>query len=51
MQELLAYAAETQHDKIVLGSALAVALIMMGCEEGADTVVEQMTRHKHPLIR
>ncbi|GFZ01884.1 26S proteasome regulatory complex, non-ATPase subcomplex, Rpn2/Psmd1 subunit [Actinidia rufa] len=42
--EMLAYAHETQHEKIVGGLALVIALTVYGREEEADTLIEQMAR-------
>eukprot|EP00195_Chlamydomonas_chlamydogama_P008069 CAMPEP_0202901100 /NCGR_PEP_ID=MMETSP1392-20130828/13237_1 /ASSEMBLY_ACC=CAM_ASM_000868 /TAXON_ID=225041 /ORGANISM="Chlamydomonas chlamydogama, Strain SAG 11-48b" /LENGTH=1014 /DNA_ID=CAMNT_0049587599 /DNA_START=141 /DNA_END=3185 /DNA_ORIENTATION=+ len=50
-QEMLAYAHDTQHEKIIRGVALGLALIMYGREEGAETLIEQMTRDQDPIIR
>lgn len=49
--ELLAYAHDTQHEKIIRGLAIGLALIMYGREEGAETLIEQMTRDQDPLLR
>lgn len=45
IEEMLAYAHETQHEKIIRGVALGMALIMYGREESADTLIEQLTRY------
>ncbi len=42
---------QTQHEKIIRGCAIGLALIMYGREEGAETLIEQMTRDQDPLIR
>ncbi|XP_039055605.1 26S proteasome non-ATPase regulatory subunit 1 homolog A-like [Hibiscus syriacus] len=49
--EMLAYAHETQHEKIIRGLALGIALTVYGSEEEADTLIEQMTRHQDPILR
>ncbi|KAG1657731.1 hypothetical protein FOA52_011993 [Chlamydomonas sp. UWO 241] len=49
--EMLAYAHDTQHEKIIRGIAMGLSLVMYGREEGADTLVEQMTRDLDPIIR
>ena len=49
--ELLAYAHDTQHEKIIRGISIGLALIMYSQEEGADTLIEQMTRDLDPIIR
>ncbi|CAI9117777.1 OLC1v1019260C2 [Oldenlandia corymbosa var. corymbosa] len=49
--EMLAYAHETQHEKIIRGLALGIALTVYGREEEADTLIEQMTRDQDPIVR
>lgn len=49
--EMLAYAHDTQHEKIIRGLALGIALIVYGREEEADTLIEQMTRDQDPILR
>ncbi|KZV30653.1 26S proteasome non-ATPase regulatory subunit 1A [Dorcoceras hygrometricum] len=49
--ELLAYAHETQHEKIIRGLSLGIALTVYGREEEADTLIEQMTRDQDPILR
>ncbi|KAE8717553.1 26S proteasome non-ATPase regulatory subunit 1-like protein B [Hibiscus syriacus] len=49
--EMLAYAHETQHEKIIRGLALGIALTVYGMEEEADTLIEQMTRDQDPILR
>ncbi|KAI3865964.1 hypothetical protein MKX03_036823 [Papaver bracteatum] len=49
--EMLAYARETQHEKIIRGLALGIALTVYGREEEADTLIEQMTRDQDPILR
>ncbi|KAK4742959.1 hypothetical protein SAY87_000960 [Trapa incisa] len=49
--EMLAYAHETQHEKIIRGLALGIALMVYGREEEADTLIEQMTRDQDPIVR
>lgn len=49
--ELLAYAHETKHEKIIRGVSLGVALISFGQENDADVIIEQMVRDKDPIIR
>ncbi|XP_065862842.1 26S proteasome non-ATPase regulatory subunit 1 homolog A [Euphorbia lathyris] len=50
-QEMLTYAHETQHEKIIRGLALGIALTVYGREEEADTLIEQMTRDQDPILR
>ncbi|GLI59879.1 hypothetical protein VaNZ11_001794 [Volvox africanus] len=49
--EALAYAHDTQHEKIIRGVALGLALMQYGREEAAEGLVEQMTRDADPIIR
>ena len=49
--EMLAYAHDTQHEKIIRGLALGIALVVYGREEEADTLIEQMTRDQDPILR
>ncbi len=49
--EMLSYAHDTQHEKIMRGLALGLALVMYGREEGATGLIEQMTRDQDPIIR
>ena len=37
--------------QIIRGVALGLALIMYGREEGADTLIEQMTLDQDPILR
>lgn len=50
-QEMLAYAHDTAHEKIIRGLALGLALTAYGREEGADALVEQMARDQDPILR
>ncbi|MQL74860.1 hypothetical protein Taro_007243 [Colocasia esculenta] len=49
--EMLAYAHETRHEKIIRGLSLGIALTVYGREEEADTLIEQMTRDQDPILR
>jgi 26S proteasome regulatory subunit N2 len=51
IDEMLQYAHETQHEKIIRGLALGLALIAYGREEEADSLIEQLTRDKDPILR
>mmetsp|Transcript_5894 Transcript_5894/g.16828 ORF Transcript_5894/g.16828 Transcript_5894/m.16828 type:complete len:1074 (-) Transcript_5894:415-3636(-) len=50
-EEMLAYAHDTQHEKIIRGLSMGLALTMYAREEGAETLIEQMTRDQDPIIR
>eukprot|EP00929_Paragymnodinium_shiwhaense_P095737 TRINITY_DN5700_c0_g1_i1.p1 TRINITY_DN5700_c0_g1~~TRINITY_DN5700_c0_g1_i1.p1 ORF type:complete len:1089 (+),score=365.49 TRINITY_DN5700_c0_g1_i1:107-3373(+) len=49
--ELLAYAHDTQHEKIIRACSLALALIMFRQEEQADSLIQQMLLDKDPILR
>ncbi|KAI9983838.1 hypothetical protein PInf_007915 [Phytophthora infestans] len=51
VKDLLAYAHDTKHEKIIRGCVMGIALTMYEREEQADTLIEQLTRDKDPLIR
>ncbi|KAJ3111018.1 proteasome regulatory particle base subunit [Phlyctochytrium bullatum] len=51
IEEMLQYAHETQHEKIIRGIAIGIALIMYGKEEGADSLIEQLCTDKDPILR
>ncbi len=51
LDEMLQYAHETQHEKIIRGLAVGMALIMYGREEEADTLIEQLCTDKDPILR
>lgn len=46
IDEMLQYAHETQHEKIIRGLAVGMSLIMYGKEEEADTLIEQLCTDK-----
>ena len=51
IQDLITYAHDTQHEKIIRAIAVSLALIMYGAEEQADTLIEQLSREKDPILR
>ncbi|CAI5744626.1 unnamed protein product [Peronospora destructor] len=51
VKDLLAYAHDTKHEKIIRGCVMGIALMMYEHEEQADALIEQLTRDKDPLIR
>lgn len=51
VEELLKYAHETQHEKIIRAIALTLALMMYSKEEEADTLIAQLITDKDPLLR
>jgi 26S proteasome regulatory subunit N2 len=42
LDEMLQYAHETQHEKIIRGLAMGMAFLMYGKEEEADGLVEKL---------
>ncbi|CAG8444505.1 8265_t:CDS:10 [Diversispora eburnea] len=51
IDEMLQYAHETQHEKIIRGLAIGISLIMYGKEEAADVLVDQLASDKDPILR
>ncbi|ETV82919.1 hypothetical protein H257_04690 [Aphanomyces astaci] len=51
VKELLSYAHDTKHEKIIRGAVMGLALMAYGREELADGVIEQLIRDKDPIIR
>jgi len=49
--EMLQYAQETQHEKIIRGLAIGIALIMYGAEDDADDLIERLASDKDPILR
>lgn len=42
LDEMLQYAHETQHEKIIRGLAVGIAFLMFGKEEEADVLIEKL---------
>ncbi|CAO1636284.1 unnamed protein product [Parajaminaea phylloscopi] len=51
VDEMLQYAHETQHEKIVRGLAVGLALLFYGKEEKADSMIETLLGEKDPILR
>ena len=49
--ELKTYARETQHEKIIRGIVMGLALINYGQEENADTVIDELRSDRDPILR
>ena len=49
--ELKNYARETQHEKIIRGIAMGLALMNFGQEENADALIEEMRSDRDPIMR
>lgn len=51
LEDMINYAHETTHEKIVRGVAIGMALIMYGRQEGADIVIEGLLNDPDPTLR
>ncbi|KAL1935717.1 hypothetical protein VTP01DRAFT_4857 [Rhizomucor pusillus] len=51
IEEMLQYAHETQHEKIIRGLAIGISLIMYGKAEQADALIDQLLDDKDPVLR
>ncbi|CAG0904194.1 unnamed protein product [Cyprideis torosa] len=51
LQEMLRYAQETQHEKIIRGLAVGIALSQYGRLEEAEPLIEQLLSDKDPILR
>lgn len=51
VSELKNYARETQHEKIIRGIAVGLALVNYGQEENADALIEEMRSDRDPILR
>jgi len=51
VRELQNYAKETQHEKIIRGIGMALALINYGQEDKAADTIHEMNRDRDPIIR
>jgi len=50
-EEMLAYAHDTQHEKIIRGLSLGLAIIQYGREEKADSMIEAMSLDQDHIVR
>ncbi|GJN93401.1 hypothetical protein Rhopal_006456-T1 [Rhodotorula paludigena] len=51
LDEMLQYAHETQHEKIIRGLAVGIAFLVYGKEEGADQVIETLIGDADAILR
>ena len=51
LDEMLQYAHETQHEKIIRGLAVGISLVMYGKEDAADDLIEKLSADKDPILR
>ncbi|KAF5915815.1 hypothetical protein HPG69_019047 [Diceros bicornis minor] len=50
IEDMVGYAQETQHEKILRGLAVGIALVMYGRMEEADALIESLCRDKTPYL-
>ncbi|KAH3746114.1 proteasome regulatory particle base subunit [Pelomyxa schiedti] len=51
ISEMIAYAHDTQHERIIRGLAIGMALVVFGRQEEADTLIEQLLLDKDAILR
>ena len=51
LEEMMGYAHDTQHEKIIRGLALGIAMCMYGREEQSDALTTQLMHDKDPILR
>ena len=51
IEEMLGYAHDTQHEKIIRGLALGLAMAMYGREEEADSLISTLLLDTDPILR
>lgn len=51
LNQMIRYAHQTKHEKIIRGLGLAMALTMFGQEQGADTLISQLVSDNDPILR
>merc|ERR1719420_2685714 len=51
IEDMVAYAQDTQHEKILRGLAVGIALVMYGRLEEADPLIESMCNDKDAILR
>ena len=51
IEDMVTYAHETQHEKILRGLAIGLALVMFGRLEEADPLILQLIDDKDPIMR
>ncbi|KAJ4002415.1 D-isomer specific 2-hydroxyacid dehydrogenase [Lentinula boryana] len=51
VREMLSYARETQHEKIIRGLAIGIAFVFYGRQEEADETVKELLAETDPILR
>lgn len=49
--EMIAYARETEHEKIIRGMAMGMSLVCYGREDDADSTIKTMNSDSDPILR
>ena len=51
IEDMVSYAQETQHEKIMRGLAVGIAMTMYGRLEEADSLIDTLAKDKDPILR
>ncbi|KAJ2437046.1 proteasome regulatory particle base subunit, partial [Coemansia sp. RSA 2424] len=51
LRDMLLYAKETEHEKIIRALAVGIGMIMFGCKQEADPLIERLLDEEDPLLR
>lgn len=51
LDEMFTYAQETEHEKIIRGLAMGMALVCYGREDEAEDIIQKMSQSKEPILR
>jgi 26S proteasome regulatory subunit N2 len=51
IEDMVSYAQETQHEKIMRGLAVGIALTMYGRLEEADDLIDTLAKDKDPILQ
>lgn len=51
IDEILGYTLDTQHEKIIRGCAIGIALINFGLAEQSDELIDRLLANKDPILR
>lgn len=51
LPDLLNYLHDTSHEKIIRSLSLSISMMVYGKEEGADVIIEQLSRDRDPIVR
>ncbi|KAI9501991.1 proteasome regulatory particle base subunit [Coemansia spiralis] len=51
LKDMLLYAKETEHEKIIRALSVGMGLLMFGCKQEADGLIEKLIEEEDPLLR